>query len=264
MKLTAKPLAALIFLSIFGGIGLTTALGWWQTTTTKVPVKFEEGEAVGQYNPADIRGSYTFGDISDLFGIPLTDLQIAFRLPEGTDPASYQVKSLETQFSDLPVEISTTSMRMFVAFYKGLPFTPDGDTYLLFEAVEILKRKAPLSPDRITYLDSHTFNLTNPTKPAGQNTPTPLPVFETSIATPPPEQKAQPAGTDHVAPDRTITGKTTFQDMLDWGVAQSAIEQVIGSPMPDPSTVIREYYSSNGKEFSSAKSALQALVDQNQ
>jgi hypothetical protein len=70
MKLTAKPLAALIFVILFGWIGLTTALGWWQTKTTKEPVKFAEGIA-GQYDPADIRGSYLFGDISRLFEIPL-------------------------------------------------------------------------------------------------------------------------------------------------------------------------------------------------
>ena len=99
MKLTAKVLAALIFVIIFGGIALTTALGWWQTTTTKIPVKFAEGEAAGEYNPADIRGSYKFGDISSLFEIPLAELQAGFHIPGDVDPAEYQVKSLEAQFA---------------------------------------------------------------------------------------------------------------------------------------------------------------------
>lgn len=262
MKLTARPLAVLIFLFIFGGIAITTALGWWQTTNTKTPVKFSEGEATGQYNPADIRGSYKFGDISDLFGIPLADLQVAFRIPENVDAASFQVKSLETQFAGLPVEIGTASIRMFVAFYTGLPFIPEGDTFLPNEAVVILKQKASLSPERITYLDAHTYYL-DPTPEAGNapvTTPqaTPIPV-ET---TPTPAQPAQPASTEHAAPERTITGKTTFQDMLDWGVTQAAIEQALGGPMPTPDTVIRDYYSANGMEFGSAKPALQALVDQ--
>jgi len=49
---------------------------------------------------------------------------------------------------------------------------------------------------------------------------------------------------------------------LDWGVTQTAIEQVLGGPKPAPSTVIWEYYSVKAQEFSSAKSALQALADQ--
>jgi hypothetical protein len=263
MKLTAKPLAVLIFVFIFGGIAFTTALGWWQTTTTKVPVKYTEGEATGQYNPADIRGSYKFGEISSLFEIPLSDLQNAFHLPADVNPADYQVKSLEAQFAGLPGEIGTTSIRFFVAFYKGLPFGLSEDIYLPLEAVTILKQKAPLSPDQFAYLDSHTINLDQPAVPVTANTPASQATLAPPPSTPTTDQaNAQPAATEHAAPDRTITGKTTFQDMLDWGVTQAAIEQAISSPMPEPAIVIREYYSSKGLEFSSAKGALQALVDQ--
>lgn len=264
MKLTAKPLAALVFLFIFGGIAFTTAMGWWQTTTTKVPVKFTEGEATGQYDPADIRGSYKFGDISDLFEIPLTDLQSAFRLPAGADPASYQVKSLEAQFAGLPSEIGTTSIRLFVAFYRGLPFELEEDIYLPREAVEMLKQRAPLSPEQIAYLDAHTVHLDQiAATPIVNDDLTPEATPGPALATPTPKPaESQPDTTEHAAPERTITGKTTFQDMLDWGVTQAAIEQVLGSSMPAPDTVIREYYSSEGMEFGSAKSTLQALVDQ--
>ena len=263
MKLTAKPLAVLIFITLFGGIALTAATGWWQTTTTKIPVKYAEGEASGQYNPADIRGSYKFSDISGLFEIPLADLQNAFRLPAEVDPADFQVKSLEAQFAGLPGDIGTTSIRLFVAFYKGLPFDISDDIYLPLEAVVILKQKAPLTPDQVAYLEAHTINLdihastTAAITPAVQATNAPL------LLTPTPEQEiVQPTATQHAAPERSITGKTTFQELLDWGVTQVAIEQVLGGPMPLPSTMIREYYSAIGQEFSSVKSTLQALVDQ--
>ena len=66
MRLTAKPLALLILAVIFGGVLVTSAFNWWTTESTKVPAKFASGEAAGQYDPADIRGSYTFGDIESL------------------------------------------------------------------------------------------------------------------------------------------------------------------------------------------------------
>ena len=114
MKLTSKPLAAIVFIIFFGGIALTSALGWFQTETTKVPVTYTEGEFAGQYNPADIRGSYLFGDISSLFGVPLEDLETAFHFPEDVDPASYQVKDVESQFADSGYEIGTEAVRLFV------------------------------------------------------------------------------------------------------------------------------------------------------
>jgi hypothetical protein len=263
MKLTAKPLAVLIFVILFGGIALTTALGWWQSTTTKIPAKYAEGEAAGQYNPADIRGSYKFGDISALFDIPITDLQAAFRLPANVDPAEFQVKTLETQFAGQPVEIGATSVRLFVAAYKGLPFELTDEIYLPAEAVEILKKKASLNSAMAAYLASHIVNLDQPGSLSSSEMPATQAGVTALASTPTPEPvNVTPGGTEHVKTERTITGKTTFQELLDWGVTQAAIEQVLGEPMPSPGTVIREYYSAKGQEFSSAKSDFQALVDQ--
>ncbi len=70
MNLTSKPLAAIIFVILFGGIAFTTAMGWWQTISSKEAATYTEGEFAGQSNPADIRGSYTFGDVEKNFGIP--------------------------------------------------------------------------------------------------------------------------------------------------------------------------------------------------
>jgi hypothetical protein len=228
-------------------------MGWWQTKTTKEPVKFKDGEATGQYNPADIRGSYLFGDISRLFEIPLEDLQAAFRLPSGTDPASYGVKSLEAQFAGQPVEIGTQSIRLFVAFYKSLPFDLSADIYLPAEAVEILRQKATLSPERLAYLDGHTLEMGTTLSEEPFNPPI-------AVATPQPSL-ATPAAQEHTRPERIITGQTTFQDLLAWGVSQDQIEQLIGETIPDPAMVIRDYYRVKGEEFGTAKVKLQSLVD---
>jgi hypothetical protein len=244
MKLNSYILAGLILLLIFGGIALSTAMNWWQTESTKVPVTFTDGEFAGQYDPADIRGSYTFGEISDLFNIPLKDLTAAFGLPAGKDQAAFAVKDLETLYADLPVEIGTSSVRMFVAFYNGLPYdlTTADDTYLFAAAADILTAHEKMTSDQAAFLAAHTLDL------GGAATATDA-------------AQAETAATEHVAVDGTVTGATTFQDLLDWGVSQVEIEQIIGAAMPDPATVVKDFVTQNGQTFSEVKTALQAAVD---
>jgi hypothetical protein len=232
-------------------------MNWWQTTSSKVPVQYTSGEAAGQYNPADIRGSYTFGEISSLFEVPLADLQRAFHIPAETDPAEFQVKSLEDQFAGSPFEIGTSSVRLFVAYYKGLPFEITDEIYLPLEAVEILKKSGQLTAEQVGYLDAHAISLSQSGAAPGQTTQ------PQALTTPPISQtEITPASGEHTAPERTVTGKTNFRDLLGWGVTQEAIEQVLGEAMPDASTTLKDYFNARGEEFSSFKAALQALVDQ--
>ncbi len=96
--------------------------------------------------------------------------------------------------------------------------------------------------------------------------PTGTPAVEseaTPAATPAPpaEAAATAIPTEHAAPDRTITGKTTFQEVLDWGVPIETIQRVIGGELPAPSTVIKDYVVGQGLEFTGVKSGLQAEVD---
>jgi hypothetical protein len=67
--------------------------------------------------------------------------------------------------------------------------------------------------------------------------------------------------TEHVSPDRTITGKTTFQDLIDWGVSVESIQKIIGNDLPPLSTLIKDYVIAKGLEFSESKTLLQAEVD---
>ena len=87
-----------------------------------------------------------------------------------------------------------------------------------------------------------------------ESTPTPLP--ETTAP-----QAPTPAVTEHIAPDKTITGKTTFQELLDWGVSSETIQSVIGGQLPPLSTTVKDYVTSQGLEFSSTKTNLQAEID---
>ena len=78
MKLTSKPLAIIVVVIMFGGIFFSKVQGWWETESTKEAAVFTEGEFAGKANPADIRGSYTFGDVENNFDISADILVQAF------------------------------------------------------------------------------------------------------------------------------------------------------------------------------------------
>jgi hypothetical protein len=119
-------------------------------------------------------------------------------------------------------------------------------------------------------LESDLFSVTtlrpwleSRSQPAGgpqTNTVAPAPT-QTATQTPDTASAAIPVATEHVTSDKTITGKTTFQEVLGWGVATETIQKIIGSDLPVPSTVIKDFVTGKGLEFSTIKSQLQAGVD---
>lgn len=240
MTLTSKPLAVILLVVLFGGISFSSVMGWWATESTKVPVVFTEGEFAGQANPADIRGSYTFGDIAKSFDVTPEVLAQAFGVT-ADDPSVFAVKELEAIYLDSGFEIGTASVRLFVAFHAGLPFdTIDQEIYLPQAATEILLAKGKLSPEQIAYLEQFTVTMSSST-PAAQ------PLAE-STQVPTSEEYA-------------VKGKTTFGELTTWGVPQNIIEQLIGAPMPDPAMTVKDYASANGLNFETLKPALQAELD---
>jgi hypothetical protein len=249
MTLTSKSLAVIVLAVIFGGILFSSVMGWWATESTKVPVTFSEGEFAGLSNPADIRGSYTFGDIANSFDVTPEILAQAFGITAG-DPAAFAVKELEAIYLDSGFEIGTNSVRLFVAFYTGLPFDTTGqDIYLPQPATGILLAKGNLTPEQSAYLEQHTAILgesapvAEPQQPDVENTPIPA---ESSSTT---------------SEEYTIKGKTTFGELISWGVPQATIEQIIGAPMPDPAMKVKDFASATGLDFETIKTNLQAEVD---
>lgn len=246
MILTSKPLTLLLFVILFGGIALSSAMGWWATESTKEPTTFTEGEYAGLANPADIRGSYTFGDISNSFDVTPEILAQAFGISTN-DPAAFAVKDLEAIYLKSGYEIGTNSVRMFVAFYTGLPFDLTlEETVMPQPATEILLTKGNLTPEQVAYLKLHTVNL-------GESAPAVEPIVE---ATPAIEETHVEAEDDF-----TVKGKTTFGDLVMWGVPKEIIETIIGADMPDPAMKVKDYASANGLDFETIKTTLQAEVD---
>jgi hypothetical protein len=247
MTLTSKSLAITILVILFGGILFSSAIGWWLTESSKQAAIFTDGEFAGQPNPADIRGSYTFGDVENNFDVPATTLAQAFRV-SSADPSTFAVKDLETIYANEEFEIGTASVRLFVALYTGLPFEIQPDTYLPNRAVEMLKSHVTLTVEQVTYLDSHAIVL-DPSDTA-QSPPEPAPIAQT-------EEHIETDSTE----DQTIKGKTTFQEVLDWGVPQETIEKIIGDPMPNPLTKVKDYCTEKGLSFEVIKSAIQEEIN---
>jgi hypothetical protein len=108
--------------------------------------------------------------------------------------------------------------------------------------VDILKAHGTLTPEQITYIDAHSVILD--LAPA---------TASAAIAT----EAAAPAEST----ERLIKGKTTFQEILDWGVSQDVIEQIIGAPLPATSLTVKDYCTQQGLNFEIIKSALQTEVD---
>lgn len=239
MRIRSLYLAVTIISVIFISFAVTSFTGLWKTTNNKIPVKFDEGEFSGQYDPADIRGSYTFGDISNIFEIPLEDLGIAFGLKDPSRYASFKCNELEAIYaysSEEGMEIGTGSVRYFVALYKGLPYEPTEAVYLPETAVSVLKEKVILSEEQLKYLESHSVDIINISAEEG--------IIEVNEAD-----------------DTIIKGSTTFKELLDWGVKREDVEKILNEEISDIDEKIKDYASGRGIEFEELKGLLQALVD---
>ena len=161
MKIKPQTTVFVSILLVLAGILGSWVLGWWQTESEKIPQRLETLSAAGEeaaYDPADIRGSYTLEEISTLFEIPLEELAAAFAVDQGS-AAGFKVKDLETIYTDPDSEVGTSSMRLFVAWYKGLPYELKEDSFLPAPAAVLLREKAALSEEQLAYLDSHTLPM---------------------------------------------------------------------------------------------------------
>jgi hypothetical protein len=264
MTLNSRIVAAAVATIMFAGIFFSSLMGWWQTESSKAAAVYTSGEFAGQANPADIRGSYTFGDVEKNFSVPADELAKAFDV-KTDNPSGVAVKSLETAFAGSAEEIGTGSVRLFVAFSKGLPYDLTTDTYLPESAAAILRTR-PLTAEQSAYLQTHT--VPNPTSQtattaAPQPAPTEAPQG-TSPAKPPitPQATAHPAGSTDPGLTHTVVGKTTFADLTGWGLPKEIIEQVLGKPMPAAAGMtIKDFCTQNGLSFETIKPALQAEVD---
>jgi hypothetical protein len=238
MKLKSKHVALLALTVFFVGIGGTMAFNLWRTETEKIPTKLAGGEHEGEYNPSDIRGSYTFSEISEFFNIPLETLSKAFGLEGVVDVAEFECQELKELYPEPEEgEIGTDSAKLFVALYTGRPHTPEETTLLPTPALSALEERLSLEELR----DVERIIIDMPAL-------IPQPTRET-------------AGQTTGIQDRQVRGNTTFAELQDWELTKDEIEEVMEISMGNPGVSVRNHCADNEIDFGEVKTALQALVD---
>lgn len=244
MRIKTTLLAFIVITVIFTGIATTMALDIWTTTTNKIPVTYKDGEHAGEYNPEDIRGSYSFDDVSRLFEVDLDVLLDAFGIAPETVGTEILNKDLEALYADLESEIGNGSVQLFVAMYKNLPIETE-DTYLPSRAVEIiLEENKALTEDQKAYLESHQVAIVGTRSLSAGSDVEPVPAVT--------EEK--------VEEENLVNGSATFQKVLDAGITKEQIVEILGKPMPLPNQTVKDFCLAEGLSFSTIKEQLNALV----
>lgn len=261
LSLTIVPMAIIIVSVFVIGIAGANLLGVWKTMNTKEPVKIKTGEFAGVPNPADIRGSYSWADVGKAFNIDIQHILTAFG---ATDP-TVKVNTLESIYTtdSLPagLEIGTGSVRLFVSLYTGILIISDEGTVLPISAIAVLKEFGKADPSLIAEAEARAE--TTPTAPSTTvvtvptaKTPAPATIANTTSTTVPGTAES------HEVKTGTVTGKTTFKDLKDWGLKEEKIKSATGGEIGPDSAVIKDWAEPNGLTFSELKTKLQALLDE--
>jgi hypothetical protein len=252
LRITSRVIAITVPAFFFAGIAASAALGWWVTEASKEPTRYETGEFAGEYNPADIRGSYTFGDIEAAFGVPVDVLAGAFGVAgdEPSDLAAYAVKNLEETYGDTggELEIGTDAVRVFVSLWTGLPYELDPETAITDAGLALLLEAGKIDQARADVLASAVVPL--PGTPIRPDTVT---ATETTAA--------GTTGTAEESDAPVVKGNTTFGELKSWGLSADRIEEIIGMPIGGNGESMRDFFSAAGVEFSTVKTRLQEAVD---
>ncbi len=161
MRLNNAIVSIIVLVFFAGGIGAAMAFNAWEVKPGQAVATSRDGTPVVAYKPADIQGTYSFGEISQMFNIPLHELGTAFELNSVANLADFKARQLKTVYPDLGkgIMLETESVRIFVALYKGMPHPLSETAFLPNSAVKILKDKARLSPEQIAFLDAHSIDV---------------------------------------------------------------------------------------------------------
>jgi len=244
MKIKIKYITPVILVFFVAGIAGTIVFNIWSSEQIKEPAKITSGEFKGENDPTDIRGSFTLEDINNAFQVPVEDLANAFGFGDSPNPGTIKAKDIEGTYGSVEGgELGTDSVRMFVAYYLGLPFSTTEDSLLPKQAIAILKARGKITEEQLKGLEEISIDLATLKAPPTETTTTPVESHEE-------EQEAL-----------VIKGNTTFEDLLKAGVTKEEIESVLGIPMGRSGDSIRDYVAEKELEFSEFKLKLQELVD---
>lgn len=222
---------------LFGTIIISSVLGLWSTESNKTPRRYTTGEFAGEYDPDDIRGSYSFGDISNLFNIPLDVLAQAFAINTSLPISEFMCKDLEGIYQEVVSEgkeIGTDSVKIFVALYQGLSIEVNEGTYLPQTAINILLEKENLDDGIKAYLVDH------------------------AVAAVEIEYLSDDEEDDTEEP--FIKGKTTFKEAISKGVSLHDIEDIVKKDITELNQSIRDFCIENSLSYSIIKEQIEAII----
>ncbi|GAA0180047.1 hypothetical protein SH2C18_28070 [Clostridium sediminicola] len=242
MKLKSSLLILIIFVVLFGGILVSKSLGWWQTESSKQPKIITSGKFEGMPDPEDIRGSYSFKDIENAFGVKSNLLAEAFNI-DTVSPDELKAKDLESIYSDLgdDIEIGTGAVKLFVSFYTGLPY--EGYDYLPTSAIDVLKEEGKWTSEMENLLGDRIVELKE----------------ENRIATIDKDESSQEEDHDD---EIAVKGKTTVSEVISWGIDKETIEEIVGIEIQNVNLTVRDICQENGVSFSGIKDQLNSLLEQ--
>lgn len=222
----------LVLVIIIGGVFLTDRLGLWETESTKIPAKTQTGE----FDPGDIRGSYTFGNIESSFDITSEKLAVAFGID--TDiPEEFQVKNLEAIYTSLSEEneIGTGSVRYFVSLYTGIESELAEPTWLPTPAIELLVSEGLINDtdEAFTWqIDLPQITAVEPDNIKEEEHPEPL-----------------------------VKGSTTIQDLINQDVTLEELESLLQTTEFTKADFVRDICTANGLKFSEIKIEIENLIN---
>lgn len=239
MKVNSKVVAIATLFFVLGGIFIAKGLGFWQTESSKEPMTFGSGEYEGQPMPDDIRGSYSFGDVENAFGVEAGIIAEAFNI-EVDDPGEVLCKELEGIYADLgdDIEIGTGSVRVLIGLYTGLPYA-EGD-YLPDTAVEVLKANGKWKKEMETALDGYVVELG---------------MESSAVISDVGEHE------DEEEVEIAVKGNTTVADAISFGLTVEEIEDVLGVEVKNENMLLRDICVQNGIVFSEVKEKLNAMLE---
>lgn len=236
MKIKSNVLSISIVVILFGGILLTSALGLWQTESSKQPRKLS-GQYEGMSDPEDIRGSYSFLDIEKAFGVDAEIIAEAFNI-DSENPEEIKAKDLEAIYTGLEEdkEIGTGSVKFFISLYTGLPYAEM--EYLPDTAVEVLKEEGKWSNQLEAKTVPFIINVENiavDLLKQGNN-----------------EENSQEEE-NHNEEEFVVKGKTTVSDVISWGISKEKVEEILGISVENENMTIRDICDQNGLKFGEIK-----------
>jgi len=111
---------------------------------------------------------------------------------------------------------------------------------------------ADLTAEQIAYLDAYTIEIE--IEKAEFNTP------EDELKSSD-EADGEAEETERKQDEMVVAGKTTFADLLDWGVPADKIEAIIGGEIPNRLMLVLDYCTKNELSFGKIKTELQVEAD---